>query len=74
MFFVGPGTSSSPSGVFYRVQISARKVEEVAPLGVVQSVAGVAGFAWWGMTPDGAPLSSGESGQVEIYALDVKLP
>jgi Tol biopolymer transport system component len=59
---------------FYRVEVSSRKVEQIASMGHAQAVSGVPGWSWLGVSPDGAPLIAREAGTQEIYALDVHFP
>jgi len=69
--------SESPAGNlmgFYRVHVNTLKVDQVAAIENAQEANGVPGFAWTGVSPDGAPLIAREAGTEEIYALDVKLP
>jgi serine/threonine protein kinase/Tol biopolymer transport system component/DNA-binding winged helix-turn-helix (wHTH) protein len=59
---------------FCRVEMSTRKIEEVASAGNAPQVDGVEDFPWAGVSPDGSPLIAREAGTQEIYALEVDFP
>jgi Tol biopolymer transport system component/tRNA A-37 threonylcarbamoyl transferase component Bud32 len=71
VFFAGPAASTPGR---YRVDIATRKIAEVARLGNAHPGVGVAGFPWFGITPDGSPLIVRDASSQEIYALDVDFP
>ena len=56
------------SGTEYRVRISDRHAESIADF------PDLVGNGWVGVTPDGSLIATRQTGNPEIYALDVKLP
>ncbi len=64
---------SSAGPAWYRLQISDRKLEQVASLKDLRLASGAWG-AWHGWTPDGAPLVLRDVGAQDIYALEWQAP
>ncbi len=65
------GSSRNDYRRFYRFDAAAGKVRQIENLGETGAVNGAAGFAWYGITPDGEALLPRQATK-EIYALDVK--
>jgi Tol biopolymer transport system component len=56
------------NGFWYRVSISDRKLERLAPLDKLKMADWTLG--WVGVTPDGDLIATADAGSTEIYALD----
>jgi Tol biopolymer transport system component/predicted Ser/Thr protein kinase len=67
------GLSKDPA--IYRLRLADRKVEQVVSLkDFRRAVFSANGATWMGLTPDGSPLLTRDTGTQEVYALDFEEP
>jgi hypothetical protein len=66
-------TGASKELAVYRVRIADRKLERVADLQNFRRAVDP-WVSWMGLTPDGSPLLTRDTGSEEVYALDFEEP